>query len=87
MSVTLQQVARLETVNRGSPCVYVTRAKRSHAHVKDPVVHGRVWWVMETPKTTQHALKVFQMWKLDTVQKKTQESTNYSIVYAVDGAI
>ena len=67
--------------------MYVTRAKRSHAHVKDPVVHGRVWWVMETPQTTQHALKVFQMWKFDTVQKKTEESTNYSTVYAVDGAI
>lgn len=28
---------------------------------------GGLW---KHPKTTQHALKVFQMWKLDTVQKK-----------------
>ena len=25
-----------------------TYAKRSHMHVKDPVVHVRVWWTMET---------------------------------------
>ena len=33
------------------PCVYIyMHAKRSHTHVKDPVAHVRVWWVMETLK-------------------------------------
>ena len=31
------------------PRVY-THAKRPHMHVKDPVVHVRVWWTMETTK-------------------------------------
>ena len=68
MSVTSQQVARLLTEDRRVRMLRVQ--KRSLAQVYGPVVHGRVWWVMEAPKTTQHALKVFQMWKLDTVQKK-----------------
>ena len=34
-----------------------THAKRSHAHVKDPVVHVRVGWTMKT-KITQRALQV-----------------------------
>ena len=25
-----------------------THAARSHAHVKDPIVHVRVWWIMAT---------------------------------------
>ena len=37
-----------ETIHRGPPCVY--DAERSHAHVKDPAVHFRVQWTMETPK-------------------------------------
>ena len=35
-----------EIINRG-PRVY-TCAKRSHTHVKDPVVHVTVRWTMET---------------------------------------
>ena len=30
-------------------CGY-THAKRSHTHIKDSVVHVRVWWIMETLK-------------------------------------
>ena len=30
-------------------CVY-TQAKRSHTHVKDPLVRVRVMWIMKTPK-------------------------------------
>ena len=36
-------------INQGPPSVY-TRAKRSHTHVKDPVVHVTVWRIMEAPK-------------------------------------
>ena len=38
-----------ETINRDPPCVYA-RKKRSHTHVKDPVVRVRVRWTMETTK-------------------------------------
>ena len=31
------------------PCVH-THEKQSHMHAKDPVVHVRVWRIMETPK-------------------------------------
>ena len=31
------------------PHVY-THAKRPHTHVKDSVIHVRVWWIMESPK-------------------------------------
>ena len=37
---TINQEAKLTTVH----------AKRSHMHVKDHVVHVRVWWTMETTK-------------------------------------
>ena len=37
-----------ETINRGPPLN--AHAKRSHTHVKDPVVHIRVRWITETPK-------------------------------------
>ena len=37
-----------EAINRGPPCVYA--CKRSHTHVKDPVVHVRVRWTMESTK-------------------------------------
>ena len=37
-----------ETINRG-PSVYMY-AERSPMRVKDPVVHVRVWWIMEKPK-------------------------------------
>ena len=42
-----------ETINGGTPCVYCVYAcndvykKRSHRHVKDPVVHVRVQWIMK----------------------------------------
>ena len=36
-----------ETVNRGHPCN--TQTKRSHTHIKNPVVHAQVQWIMETP--------------------------------------
>ena len=43
-----------------SPVCMRISAKRSHdTHVKDPVVHGRVWWIMEiNTKMTQYAQKV-----------------------------
>ena len=48
-------------------CVYIyMHAKRSHAHVKDPLVHVRVRWIMETPKITQHALKVSSFQNVET---------------------
>ena len=47
------------------PHVY-KHTKRSHTHTEDPVPHVRVWWIMETPKTTQHALK--SVGGLQTVQ-------------------
>ena len=34
---------------QGPPCVYVCK-KRSHTHVKDPVVYAGVRWIMETPE-------------------------------------
>ena len=34
-----------ETINR-----MYTHATGSHTHVKNPVVHVRVWWTIETPK-------------------------------------
>ena len=34
-----------------------THAKRSHTHVKESVAHVGVWWIMETLKIAQHALK------------------------------
>ena len=34
-----------ESLNRGPQCVF-THAKRSHTHVRDPVVR----WIMETPR-------------------------------------
>ena len=34
-----------------------THSKRSHTCVQDLVVHVRVWWIMETLKITQPALK------------------------------
>ena len=37
--------------------VYTHAKKISHTHVKDPVVHVRVRWTMETTKITQDALK------------------------------
>ena len=43
-------------VNRGPLCLYT--CKRSHIYIKDHIVHVRVWWIMETQKRTQHALKV-----------------------------
>ena len=51
-----------ETINWGPACVY-TRMQKYHinsdnTHVKEPVVHVRVWWIMGTPKIAQHALKV-----------------------------
>ena len=58
-------------MNVGSPeCIHMQ--KRSHEHVKDPVVHVRAKWVIETPKITQHALKsvrIFIMLKLDNKRK------------------
>jgi len=38
-----------ETINRGPLCAY-TYKKIIYTHVKDPVVHVRVWWIMETSK-------------------------------------
>ena len=35
-----------ETTDRGPPCVNVSM--QNHHTVKDPVVHVRVWWIMET---------------------------------------
>ena len=29
-----------------------SHAKSSRAHVKDPVVHVRVWWILETIRKT-----------------------------------
>ena len=57
------------------PCVCIyTHAKRSRKHVKDPVVHVRVWWIhYGIIKITQHALKsvrAFRVLKLDTTRKK-----------------
>ena len=37
-----------EAINRGPPCVYA--CKRSHTHVKDPVVHVRLRWTVESTK-------------------------------------
>ena len=46
-----------------SPCVY-THAKRSHKHIKDPVVHVTVQWIMETPNLC--SLKFGGLWKHQT---------------------
>ena len=35
-------------------------AEISHMHVKDPVVHVRVRWIMKKPKMAQQTLKRFQ---------------------------
>ena len=54
------------------PHVY-KHTKRSHTHIKDPVPHVRVWWIMETPKQPSMHWKVsdaFRLFKLDTIQKK-----------------
>ena len=45
---TLTKSPSDETINRG-PRVY-THAKRSHTHVKDPVVHVRVRRIMGPPE-------------------------------------
>ena len=41
-----------------NPHVYTHVQEWSHIHVKDPVVHVRVWWITETQKdlTKKHAL-------------------------------
>ena len=36
-------------------------------HTKDPVVHIQVWWIMKTPKITQHAHKKCQSLQHDEV--------------------
>ena len=49
---------RRDYTNRGPPCVY-TYAKRSHTHVKDPVAHVRVRWIMETHTHTKKKKKIY----------------------------
>ena len=39
-----------ETINQNIWCVCTCYAKRSHTHIKDLVVHVRVWWTTVTPK-------------------------------------
>ena len=64
-----------------------TLAKRSHTHVKDPVVrpcessvdYGNI-------KITQHALKlarVFRMFKLDTIRKKKKKKNVSKGIFVV----
>ena len=50
-------------------CVYTCK---KITYVKDPAVHGRVWWIMETPKqpSMRYNVRVFIMMKLDSIQKK-----------------
>ena len=52
-----------------------TTAKRSHTHIKDPVIHVKSSVDYKNGKITWHALKVsiFKMLKLDAVQKKPIE--------------
>ena len=50
-------------------CVYTCK---KITYIKDPAVHGRVWWIMETPKqpSMHYNVRVFIMMKLDSIQKK-----------------
>ena len=56
-------------------CVY---ACKKITYVKDPAVHGRVWWIMETPKqpSMHYNVRVFIMLKLDSIQKKKKKNFN-----------
>ena len=47
-------------------------AKRSHMHLKDHVVHVRVWWVMETPKQSS------MYWKCQTQSLHSAEVGHYT---------
>ena len=48
-----QSQLSVQTLSRVS--VHPVRNRmHERAHVKDPVIHARVWWMMETPNT-QHA--------------------------------
>ena len=40
-----------------NPCVYMHEYERPCTHIKDPVVHVRVWWIMHLWKhnNNQHA--------------------------------
>ena len=53
---------QLMMIYRQARLVEHDTGQEGHAHtcVKNPVVHVRVWRSMETPKITQHALKVSQ---------------------------
>ena len=39
-----------ETINWGPPCAKRRQKDHIHTQVKEPAVHVRVWWIMETPK-------------------------------------
>ena len=46
---TLQKVLQIRLETEAPPPLLVYQpAKRSHTHVKDPVVHVRDWWSMKT---------------------------------------
>ena len=60
-----------ETISRGPPRVH-TQVKRSHAHVKAPVVHVRVRRITETPKITQHVPTASSL-QTDKVGHHTEE--------------
>ena len=38
-----------ETINQGPPCEYACK-HIIYTHIKDPVVHVRIWWTMETTR-------------------------------------
>ena len=46
---TLQKSFGWDYKPRSPMCIIHMHAKRSHTHDNDPVVHVRVWWIMETP--------------------------------------
>ena len=50
----------------------VYTCKRSHAHVKDPVVLLRIWWITETKNNLvcTESVGTFRMLNLDTMEEE-----------------
>ena len=67
-----------ETINQGPPCEYACK-KIVYTHIKDPVVHVRVWWDYGNNKRTQHALKVSSLHQVEVghYTKEEEDSTRH----------
>ena len=59
-------------MNRGPQCAYACKKKkRAHTHFKDPVVHARFRWIVETITRYSMKMPMFKVLKLDTVRSSS----------------